>query len=123
MAKTHTGNEVSEWHIERGVIMNGEEALSLILKNNMRTLDQIFVKIKPHNEPQTIRHKEYEDYRMAVNQFNSLTVMNQEILDQLFPDRKRKGVTLLQDSVTDFSNDAEWVECRITTYKTGATNE
>ena len=103
--------------------MNGEEALSLILKNNMRTLDQIFVKIKPHNEPQTIRHKEYEDYRMAVNQFNILTLMNQQILDQLSPDRKRKGVTLLQDSVTDFSNDAEWVECRITTYKTGATNE
>jgi hypothetical protein len=103
--------------------MNADEALLLIVKSNMKTLDDIFVNIKPHNKPEVMKKKEYDDYKMAVNQFNSLVVMNKEILDHLYPNRKASGVTLLVDSITDFSDDAEWVECEITTYKTGANNE
>ena len=102
MAKTHTGNEVPKWVTERGIIMNADESLLLVLKSNMKTLDDIFVNIKPHNKPDG---------------------MNKEILDHLYPNRKASGVTLLVDSITDFSDDAEWVECEITTYKTGASNE
>ena len=106
--------------------MNADETLQLIVRNNMKTLDDIYTKIdlrKGLAMPQRIGKSQYKEYQRAVKAFNQLTDMNQEILDTLYPDRQQTWKTRLrlnlveQGTCTTDEYTADWYECNIVSYK------
>lgn len=122
MAKTQTGNEVSEWDTERGAIMNADEALQLIVRNNIKTLDDFYTKIDLRSglaQPQKINKSQYIEYKNAVKAYNQLTDMNQRILNTLYADRKQTWVKRLHLNVIDQGTcttdeySSDWYECNI----------